>query len=630
MYINRSFDTETVNGEVVVVAFGDGSYILYPTLEDFLKKLSTGSGGGRFFSWNIRFDCDVFLKKLPMDNILELLEEDSSGTTFKNWKIKYFSNSSLIVKDLTKGKTTKVWDLARFYNYLKLSSAAESYLPTGEQKMTSDVINNFVGKQNTIQYFEENQNEIVKYCKQDARATRLLADVFEQTCERDNYDFRNPYSIGNLGIKFFRQYLTYQEKGRNYNIPRIHPCHFKYSNTRLRLVEAVQEILARGGWNDCFKRGKFTEVWDADIVSAYPYFMQLAPYWDGEWIETFNESELEEYTYGYVSCEFRNLNIPMLPSVYQYFNESEIFGEKTKWTNNSVIWATLNEKWVRIMLPLPMYKYLRNYADTKFRVATYLKPTEEFKDFYPLKEPVSILYERKKASKKGSVEYNLAKTVMNGTSGKFKQRLHTDNTWFFYPQLYGYITWRVKEMVLDLIIKNNLWDELISVSTDGAVFSSKPKNISVSKELGGWELERFSPFVQVGNGIYYGIKEDNEPIFRLRGFHMGKASGKLQELIESEPTKSVIKLETYRPLHLRECVKHHKVLKVSDVGRFVKIKKRLNINKEIKRDWQGERFQDIRDMLSGRILESKAWDYSVAVEMSIRARKKIEKEMKEE
>jgi uncharacterized protein YeeX (DUF496 family) len=625
--MNKSFDTETVNGLVVVAGYGDGDHQLYPTLDQFLEKVCQ-ERSGRFFTWNIRFDCEMFLKKLPMENILELLEEDSKGTTYKKWWIHYFSNSSLIIKDLDTKRVVKVWDLARFYNYLRLEAAARMYLPKGEEKMTSDVIEYFKEPEgNTIEYFEQNKDEINKYCIQDARATKLLSDVFEQTCAEQGYDFKNPYSIGNLGIKFFKPFLVYGNKG--YNIPRIHPCHFKYSNERLRKIEAVQDLLGRGGWNDCFKRGKFTEVWDADIVSAYPYFMQQAPYWDGDWIATENESELEEYTYGHVSCQIRNLDIPMLPSVYQYFNESEIFGDTVKWENHSVIWSTVGDNWNGVMLPLPMYKYIRSHADIKFEVATYLKPTEGYEDYFPLKKPIEVLFERKRKAKKGSVEYNLAKILMNGTSGKFKQRMHSDNTWFFYPHLYGKITWDVKAMVLDLIIENDLWEDLVSVSTDGAVFRSKPSKIVVEKKLGGWDLERFSPFVQVGNGIYYGTLDNGDPIYRLRGFNMGKTDKKLQQWIEGNPTKSVIKLKTTRPLHLRECVKHHKVLKVEDVGKFVDIHKRLNINQEIKRNWNGQKFQDIAEMLSGRVLESTSWDFTVANEMAKKQNKRIKRELKE-
>ena len=631
MHMNNSYDTETVNGQCVVLCFCNTNNktdcIEYPTLDAFLERLMKTSG--RVFLYNLRFDAEVMLKLLPLENIKEMLEEDST-TVYKNYRIKYFSNSSLVVKDLDVNKTITTWDAARFFNYLKLEKAAEKYLPHGEEKITSDVIEYFKDKGNTLKYFEANKEEITKYCAQDAKATKLLSDVFEKSCEKQGYDFKNPYSIGNLGMKFFKPFLVYKYKGRTFNIPRIHPCHYNDNNPRLRTLEDIQELLGRGGWNDCFKRGKFDEVWDADIVSAYPYIMRSAPYWDGEWIFTNNESELEEYTYGHVACDLRNLKYPMLPSLYQYFNESEILGGTVKWENHAVIWSTVGDKWVELVLPLPMYKYLSKHADVKFKEAYYLEPTEQYKDFKPLEKPIDILFDRKRNANKGSMEYNLAKILMNGTSGKFKQKLHSDNTWFFYPHLYGKITWDVKEMVLDMIFKNDLWADIVSVSTDGAVLLSKPGKINVEKKLGAWDLVKFSPFVQVGNGIYYGRDEKDEPIYRLRGFNMGKTDKNLQDWIEGNPDKSVIKLTTKRPLHLRECVKHHKILKVSDVGRFVEIKKRLNINQEIKRNWEGNKFENITEMLSGRILESKPWDYSVATKMSEEATKRIKKEMEKE
>ena len=218
---------------------------------------------------------------------------------------------------------------------------------------------------------------------------------------------------------------------------------------------------------------------------------------------------------------------------------------------------------------------------------------------------------------------------MNGTSGKFIQKFHTDKTWFYYPHLYGKITWDVKQKVLELIIDNDMWDDVVSVSTDGVVFDAKPTKIHVEKKLGCWDLEHFSPFTMVGNGIYYGVKDDGKTMNRLRGFHMSDKYD-LKSLIEAHPAERIVKLKTHRPLHLRECFVHHKKLKISDVGRFVDIEKRLNINKEIKRNWGKEKFRDIEEMLSGRILESKPWEFRDAAKLSADAEKRITKEMEKD
>ena len=607
MFNNQSFDFETVQGRSVLCCFSDGTVLKYPTLDQMLAKLTTNTRKERYFTWNIRFDCDAFLKELPYDLIGQLFEDER--VKYKDYELNYLNKVSLVIKK--DKRVTKVWDTAQFYMWHSLDSMAKQYLSEGDYKIDTEVVERFKTTDNTLTYFTKHQDEIVEYCLNDARITKLLTDRFERVCNEQGYDFKSPYSMGNLGMKYFKPYLTYNYNGETYQIPRISARHKRKNAAYLKSFEEMYEAVARGGWNDVFKRGSFHDVYDYDIVSAYPSIMRDIPYWDGNWCQTMNEGEIYEADYGLVVCSIRNLNLPDIPSIYRYISNTITNDQPIGWLNHSVIHCTVEKRWFTCTLTLDHYKYLKSKCETRFEGAIILKPNSSYTDFFPLRKPVDELFKRKKEAKKSSIEREIAKKLMNSTSGKFKQKQHTKFTWWIYPHVYAKITRKVKEMVLNLIEENNAWDKVVSVSTDGAVFNSKLSKVDLSGKLGGWECETFKNFIQVGNGIYYGFDGEKEGkvenyIQRIRGFRLGGKIN-LKRTLEENPDKDKVLLRIIRPIHLKEAYTHNKVLSISDVNKFVSFDRHLDINKEIKRQWS-DKFTDIKELFSGKVLESKSWD----------------------
>jgi len=203
------------------------------------------------------------LKMLPMENLAELFGE-TTQTTYNGYTLTYLgrNNVSISTGDKGKRKRTMLWDLAQFYDYHSLKDMAKQYGTI--QKMDSPVISAFVKDNNTIEYYNEHSAEIMKYCIADCKATKELADLMEERMENEGYNFSTPYSVGNSAMKFFRQYLVNPEYKTD-AIPRIHPTFWRSENAELRVLEQVWGSIARGGWNDCFQRGKFDAVFDYDI-----------------------------------------------------------------------------------------------------------------------------------------------------------------------------------------------------------------------------------------------------------------------------------------------------------------------------------------------------------------------------
>ena len=610
MHNNSASDSETVNGNIVCWCNDSGKCLVTPTIDEILAFTTKNNRKRRYFFFNLMFDGDSVFKMLPLENLNELLGVQAN-TQYKDYNLTYLGRNNISISTRKKGskKRTMWWDLAQFYDFHRLSEMSKLYLPKEGWKQDSEVIQHFVSEEgNTLEYFYNHENEIKEYCVQDCITTKMLADHMEERMEEEGYDFTTPYSVGNTAMKYARQFLI-NPANEKYPIPRIHPTHWSDENSEIRNLENIWEGIARGGWNDTFQRGKFDEIWDYDIVSAYPSIMKDLPYWDGKWEETKDITEIVKADYGLTDVNISNLKVPLLPETCMYFDDTIVNKKLTRWVNHTVLHCTINTQELHTTLTTDQLRYLSPISDIEVIGGWILKPNRGAEHKKPMEDLINSLIGKKMNAKrdkgKKSVEYMLAKKMMNSMSGKFKQKFHSKYTWFFYPHVYSKITWDTKKTIADLITKNNAWEDVVSISTDGAVFAHPLKHVDLSGELGSFELIKLHDFVQVGNGVYWGYDKNNELIQKMRGFNIFKYN--LPELIESHPTETTVEIRDRRPLHLRECWRHHKKLSISDTNRFVKTKKHVDINKNIKRQWH-EEYKDIADMLSGRILKSTAWE----------------------
>ena len=594
---NYAFDFETAQGVPVCMGFSDGSILEYPTLDEVLLKLTTNHHKRRFFCYNIEFDTEAFLKYLPPENLDEFFGADPTATIYKDYKIVKLGKNNLTI---TKGKNaTNVWDLAQFYMWKTLEHAAKTYLDLESQKMSTPTVELFKTDENSQEFYDHNRQEINEYCIQDATITAQLADTFAGVCSRDGYDFKKPYSMGNLGIKFFAPYLKHPSG--KYQIPRIWNKNFPKAKDKV--LEETWETIARGGWNDVFQRGTFYDVYDYDVVSSYPSAMWNLQYWDVGWKRTEDLDLLKDSAYSLIAVNMSKLKRPVIPSMYRYLVEEWLNEGHKTWGNTSVLHCHVDEPFDTVLTG-DQYRMIRDYCkiDIKWGIVGHIR--DGFEEVFPFREPLKVTFERKAKAKKPSIERDIVKKIMNSTSGKFKQKKHSDWTWFFYPHVYSKITTATKRAVFDLIEKNKAWNTVIAISTDGVSFTKPLNRVKIGKELGDWELTRYDEFTQVGNGIYLGSRDGKVVTQRLRSFK----NMDLGRMLRTNPYETTLYHTRERPIHLREAYRHHKIFDVvKDVNRFTTETKKFNINQDTKRKWFGE-FENIKDLLSGRILKSESYE----------------------
>ncbi len=111
------------------------------------------------------------------------------------------------------------------------------------------------------------------------------------------------------------------------------------------------------------------------------------------------------------------------------------------------------------------------------------------------------------------------KLILNSCYGKLAQRKRRGqkNTPAFRSIVWaGLVTSKTRAMLLNVIAKNP--KAVMQLATDGLT-STRPLNVKLSNELGGWEVKRLRLLFIVQSGIYFWQDRHGEPFQRSRGFH---------------------------------------------------------------------------------------------------------------
>ena len=156
--------------------------------------------------------------------------------------------------------------MAQYYNYQSLDSMAEQYL--NKNKINNPYTENIKSHQDdwpikTMEnYFENNYHKIGEYCQEDANLTAKLATVMsKKVYDVFHINLRNWTSKASIAEK-----LSYK-KGH-------YPENFGEGSKHYNYAQ----LAFRGGMFDCWQRGKFKDITEIDISSAYPAIQVNQPH----------------------------------------------------------------------------------------------------------------------------------------------------------------------------------------------------------------------------------------------------------------------------------------------------------------------------------------------------------------
>ncbi|MCL4452282.1 MAG: hypothetical protein M1327_06630 [Candidatus Thermoplasmatota archaeon] len=560
----NAFDTEAHSNTLKVICDAYGNYYENDNNPDNLLDWLFTYACDLNFLYNIDYDASIIFRAI----MPEIDKEDNGIYHYKSYDIYYISNKSLMIKkheSKTKIRTVRIYDIAQFYKnekgYQPLDTVAKEVLGIGKNNEELEINRQQIGE--IEGYYEQNRENIIKYCKNDAYITMLLAKKKIQSIipvlkGQIPKTYNSSASISKAYLSIFHVDLRYQYYRLLSQLP-------EYKKA-VRIIENSYF----GGIFYLHSLGKVSNVYEYDINSAYPYAItQLYNLTDAEIRYT---NKYENADYGFYHVKIRNLSD--LPIHYRTGATDITYIKSNDYVENYFTGAELD--------------YFRKYhsKDIQFEIIEGIvintKKKLEFPDYKKLYQKRNEIKQEMKEKKEiekisgiklGSLEDDMSqwsyKTVLNASYGCFAERKNGYTT--FTNLIYAsYITAITRIKIYEIIDKVG-WKHIKAVMTDAVLTDTKIDDVNFNNnELGCFKLEGYFDTVWLYmNGIYIS-KIGNRITLHNRGFPSLTNS---DDLFNAKGTKLRI-TRKMKVIKIKEGIIQHRK---QDIGKFTTQQKELDL-----------------------------------------------------
>lgn len=585
--LNTGLDTETLNGYVRLLCDdtsntnrnsidynppllitdankGFNQIINYLTQPKFESSRLKDNKFGGSFNWffNIQYDFESIVKYLSTSDLQELYNEGCIDYIITRMdtevlcRIEYMKRKYFGI--VVGNQYFHFYDLFNFMD-LSLNKASKKYL--GEQKNT-DVDSSRLNLD--LNYWNDNQEKIIKYCIQDCILTKKLADKFWKIMD-DNLHLvpKRPFSKGKLAEEYFLKYC---------NIPTINNL---ITPDGKQIIEFSYKSFF-GGRFELIKRGYFPKVYCYDIKSAYPAQMKDLIDFSvdkGTWRKSTTKINSDAYE-GWYRVNITSNEISIAPIVHK-INHINIYP---------------NGKFNQYLLKSEIEFTRENFDNVNIKIVSGVEffPKEYV---YPFKEEVEKLYKWKDKETDEDIKH-VVKIILNSIYGKTIQISQNETNEIgnlFNPMYASIITSGTRKKLLELALQKP--ESIIMFSTDG-LHTTEPLKTPNKPKLGEFAKD-FE-----GEGVYlmsdvYNIWTDKQVKNKIRGFNAGSAKDIDSETVYLKDILETMNGKTYqyksnRPVHLGESLIHNKKYTKENINIWEEINREININGDLKRIWDNE------------------------------------------
>jgi hypothetical protein len=599
------FDTETENGKVFLIGYysknnkeiHEGS-----DPDNVLKFLTQNKFRNTFnFFYNLTYDFQAIVKTLPYENIEELGKRNF--TVYKKYYIKYIDNKLLSICKLPKKKKiVKFFDIAQYYNHMKLDTAGEKFLKINKVNLQDE------GIDITRLSYNRYENDVVyrqtlrKYLFMDCEITYRLSEKMYSLM----LDYLKPKAF--YSQAYFSQQYFLENINKSYHLPNNHVLQYALNSYQ-------------GGRFETVKRGFFKNTSIYDIKSAYPFWHSQVPEVNkGKW-------KLEK--------EYDSNALVSLFKVKVDVNDLVISPLKYQLKDSLLIYPLGKMK--ELYVNKKEFEILREYsASLKIdNVWNYYDDEPE----YPYKWLEKFYYLKEKLKREGkTTESWIPKILMNGFYGKMiqtiKQKYYTKELvegneenlvdYFVYnnQKIYEYQYYKAGQL-FNPIVANEItantrcqlfnsckkyMDNVIGFQTDSIIVDKKI-NLNEGNKLGDWNIENHNEeLVIIGSGVYQVLNKD-KPKIKIRGF---KKNLDIYKILKENPMSKEHELQIKRNYKLKKTMKmkytdqvNKELLTNNDRFKLFNLLKdetrTFNINFDRKREWKRP-FKNFKDVLNSQII----------------------------
>lgn len=337
----------------------------------------------------------------------------------------------------------------------------------------------------------------------------------------------------------------------------------------------------KGNWVEAFQLGHWDNVWNYDIVSAYP--SQTAKLLDtrqGKWVQS--KSVIKEAAYGYCKGEINiKKDTEFTPFIFKQDNDK-----------NLVLSHNVVGKYSTFITKKEL-EFLEYWNQGSFDIENgwWWIPEKEVR---PLEQTINWLYlEKEKAE---GIKKVTIKRIMSAIFGKMLEIRNDDFGELMNPVWAAEIETNTRLKVADFILRHNKVKDLVHIAVDNAILSS-PIETELEKNIGEWELSTISPCICTGTGAV-AIRDDGVGEFHLKYDWM-------KEQIEQNPEASEYEMTKMIPVTVGEACGD----KFEKLGQLQELTKVIGIGQGEKRAYK-EQPQNGRELLN-RTYSSSPWDISL-------------------
>ena len=571
-------DTETIKGRVwlfstevgvwTIKTFGDLLAVLYDPVhatwwrqgargkkaKGKKRRKSTGISTKQFFFYNLKFDAQAILHLLPDEVVSELIDGNKQTHVVDfplgdpvTVELSYLEGKHFSIKPVDwfmgdeqhKVGPCSWWDISQFYGKQRLKNAAiNAGLPPKIEKCYDGSILD-ASRFDDEAYRTEYMDDILGYAIHDAVLAGELARKKRDDFVQSDIRFIQPYSLANVAQRNLLDTCK---------IPPIDPY---LERADLRDILRRADTAYQGGWFETVGSGFHPNCTAVDLASAYPYVMYHLPdtnqgHWilsddtDGwwNWIE-----QREPYSLGYAEAfVVFDEGLPIYPLVKESATGTLVAPRIIRG------WFTADE-----------LQEARKWPHSTFVIGEWCYFVEDDPTVRPFQPFYDRVYKMKVESEKGSIEYNIAKTLANSVYGKTRQSINGKAGKLWNPMWAATICGGTRARLGELIRLNGY--SALSIATDGLIFPTESFHTIPGRplpgpyNLGEWELEGVGELLVAMSGVYSMRKGDFvSTVYRgsaalfLRAF----ADGGLFRFCEEFADLHAISKETRRPLSAKE------------------------------------------------------------------------------
>lgn len=546
-----TIDTETEDGDIFLIADSNGKYLEYPdiTFESVAKFLLRFDNGYWVFFYNIGYDAECILKLLPKEVLNSYNSKKELKFEYNDYSIHYIDRKQFTIR---KGNHVVVChDIAQYYDNRPLLAAYKDSI--GKALDTGYLEIKAIRQDFKLWRYLRNKKAIRRYCIEDCRMTKELADKWIDTFSRQ-FEFlpRNWISSGYLAEKV----LIYN----NVHIPYFHDISY-----------SVQELAWKafyGGRFELIQRGFIGKCWLYDINSAYPYALtQLPDITKGRWISSAKIEPDAALGLFHIRAKIDN-SVKVAP-----------FPFRTK-TNKIIYPVGEFETYVT----LEELKVVRDDSRISYEIIESYQFIPDENCGYPFRDFIEKQYYlRLDLKARGDPLEKAIKIVLNSMYGKMAQRVNNRMGNLFNSVIASFITGFTRAHLYKFMKEHNLEKHVVAFATDSVAVRKGIHDLN-SRKLGEMKLDKQGDdAIFLSNGFYRfngkwkqrGVGYDREKKLEIE--HLATRV--------REDGQLYIEVKSTRTTHVKGAILYNKL---KSIGKIEVYEKKINLNSDKKRFWSSD------------------------------------------